>query len=205
MLKKKIRANFQRIIELFTQKIVTKLSKIWVWDPGSEKNLFRIPNPGSRNQKRHRIPDPDPQHWFRIRDILVQVRILGFVPLTNGSRRGSKSVQNFQWLLGCKKYSFSNFLIFYTIISVRSILLWKKGRTRVRTCDWRIRMLIREAQKHTDPTDPEHLADPLMFISFLFLPVFFKSDSLQITCKTTCPAFFQSYKTTGPKYAPKII
>jgi hypothetical protein len=28
MLKKKIWANFQRIIELFTQKIVTKLSKI---------------------------------------------------------------------------------------------------------------------------------------------------------------------------------
>jgi hypothetical protein len=36
MLKKKIWANFQRIIELFTQKIVTKLSKIWGWDPGSE-------------------------------------------------------------------------------------------------------------------------------------------------------------------------
>jgi hypothetical protein len=39
MLKKKIWANFQRIIELFTQKSVTKLSKIWVWDPGSGKNL----------------------------------------------------------------------------------------------------------------------------------------------------------------------
>jgi hypothetical protein len=36
MLKKKIWANFQRIIELFTQKIVSKLSKIWAWDPGSE-------------------------------------------------------------------------------------------------------------------------------------------------------------------------
>jgi hypothetical protein len=33
MLKKKMWANFQRIIELFTQKIVTKLSKIWVWGP----------------------------------------------------------------------------------------------------------------------------------------------------------------------------
>jgi hypothetical protein len=32
VLKKKIWANFQRIIELFTQKIVTKLCKIWVWD-----------------------------------------------------------------------------------------------------------------------------------------------------------------------------
>ncbi len=35
MLKKKIWANFQRIIELFTPKIVTKLSKIWVWDSRS--------------------------------------------------------------------------------------------------------------------------------------------------------------------------
>ncbi len=49
MLKKKIWSKFQKIIELFTQKIVTKLSKIWVWDPGtgirdpgSGKNLFRI-------------------------------------------------------------------------------------------------------------------------------------------------------------------
>ncbi len=31
-------ASFQRITELFTQKFVTKLSKIWVWDPGSGKN-----------------------------------------------------------------------------------------------------------------------------------------------------------------------
>jgi hypothetical protein len=60
MLKKKIWANFQRIIELFTQKIVSKLSKIWVWDPGSEiqdpgsgKNLFRIPDPGVK-----KAPDP---------------------------------------------------------------------------------------------------------------------------------------------------
>jgi hypothetical protein len=45
MLKKKIWANFQRIIGLFTQKIVTKLSKIWVWVPGSE-----IRDPGSRIQ-----------------------------------------------------------------------------------------------------------------------------------------------------------
>jgi hypothetical protein len=46
MLKKKIWANFQGIIELFTQKIVTKLSKIWIWDTGSGKNIFRIPDPG---------------------------------------------------------------------------------------------------------------------------------------------------------------
>jgi hypothetical protein len=61
VLKKKIWANFQRIIELFTQKIVTKLSKIWVWDPGSGKKPSRIP---IQRSKRHRIPDPDPQHWF---------------------------------------------------------------------------------------------------------------------------------------------
>jgi hypothetical protein len=47
VLKKKIWANFQRIIELFTQKIVTKLSKIWVGirDPGVKK----APDPGSES------------------------------------------------------------------------------------------------------------------------------------------------------------
>ncbi len=60
MLKKNFWANFQRIIELFTQKIVSKLSKKWVWDtgfgirdPGSGKNLFRIPDPGVK-----KAPDP---------------------------------------------------------------------------------------------------------------------------------------------------
>jgi hypothetical protein len=53
MLKKKIWAHFQKIIALFTQKIVTKLSKIWVWDPRSGKNLFRIPDPGVK-----KAPDP---------------------------------------------------------------------------------------------------------------------------------------------------
>jgi hypothetical protein len=45
-------------MELFTQKVVTKLSKIWVWDPRS----------GIQGSKRpqSRIPDPDPQHWFYI-------------------------------------------------------------------------------------------------------------------------------------------
>ncbi len=51
----KIWAAFQRIIELFTQKFVTKLLKIWVWDPGSRKNLFRIPDPGPGVKK---APDP---------------------------------------------------------------------------------------------------------------------------------------------------
>ncbi len=59
VLKKKIWANFQRIIELLPKK----LSNIWVWDSGSEiqdpeKNLFRIPDPGVK-----KAPDPNPQHW----------------------------------------------------------------------------------------------------------------------------------------------
>ncbi len=49
--KKKIWANFQRIIELFTQKIVNKLSKIWVWDPGSEIRDPEKTYSGSRGQK----------------------------------------------------------------------------------------------------------------------------------------------------------
>ncbi len=51
MLKKKIWPNFKRIIELFTQKIVTKLSKIWVWDPGYEISNPGKPYSGSRGQK----------------------------------------------------------------------------------------------------------------------------------------------------------
>jgi hypothetical protein len=67
VLKKKICANFQRIIELLTQTIVNKLSKIWVWDPGSEIRDPEKTYSVSRIQgsKRHRIPDPDPQHCFK--------------------------------------------------------------------------------------------------------------------------------------------
>ncbi len=64
MLKKKIWALFK---EVFTQKIFTKLSNIWVWDPGSEIQDPEKIYSGSRIQiqgsKRHRIPDPDLQHW----------------------------------------------------------------------------------------------------------------------------------------------
>jgi hypothetical protein len=41
VLKKKICANFQRIIELSTQKIVTKLSKIWGWEPKRHRSRIR--------------------------------------------------------------------------------------------------------------------------------------------------------------------
>jgi hypothetical protein len=51
---KKMWANLQRIIELFIQKIVLKLSKILVWDPGSG-----IRDQGSgKTYSRSRIPDP---------------------------------------------------------------------------------------------------------------------------------------------------
>jgi hypothetical protein len=53
MLKKNIWASFQRIIEQFTQKIVIRLSNLWVWETGSGKNLFRIPDPGFK-----KAPDP---------------------------------------------------------------------------------------------------------------------------------------------------
>jgi len=55
MLKKKFWLILNKIIVLFTQKFVTKLSRIWVRDPGSGIGFFRIPS------KRHRIPDPDLQ------------------------------------------------------------------------------------------------------------------------------------------------
>ncbi len=53
MLKEKIWASFQRIVELFTQKFVIKLSKILVWDLGSEirKKPISDPGSGSRGQK----------------------------------------------------------------------------------------------------------------------------------------------------------
>jgi hypothetical protein len=66
MMKKKIRANFQRIVELFTQKIVTKLSKIWVWDPGSGIWKKPIPDPGSRGQK-----GTGSRIWIRICNTVV--------------------------------------------------------------------------------------------------------------------------------------
>jgi hypothetical protein len=62
VLEKKIWAIFQRIIELFTKKIVKKLLKIWSWDPGSGIRKKPIPDPGSQIQgsksTQSRIPDP---------------------------------------------------------------------------------------------------------------------------------------------------
>ncbi len=49
--RKKIWTNSPRITIHLTQNIVTKLSKLWVWDPGSGKNLSQIPDTGSRGKK----------------------------------------------------------------------------------------------------------------------------------------------------------
>jgi hypothetical protein len=75
VLKKKIWANFQRIMELFTKKIVKKLFKIWSWDPGSGirdpgsgKNPFRIPDPGVKKA-------PDPGSRIRIRNTELRLSI----------------------------------------------------------------------------------------------------------------------------------
>jgi hypothetical protein len=54
MLKRKFGPIFKELyIELFTQKIVIKRSKIWVWDPGSEIRKKPILDPGVK-----KAPDP---------------------------------------------------------------------------------------------------------------------------------------------------
>jgi hypothetical protein len=61
-------AQFSKKYRTFTQNIVTKLSKIWVWDPASE-NLFRIPYPGVKKA-------PDPGSRNRIRNTVQKYRIV---------------------------------------------------------------------------------------------------------------------------------
>jgi hypothetical protein len=65
--------QFQRIIEVFTQKVVTKLSKIWVWEPESGKNLFRIPDPGVK-----KAPDPRSGSATRGKRVEVEIYETGF-------------------------------------------------------------------------------------------------------------------------------
>ncbi len=78
VLKKKIWANFQRIIELFTQKIVTKLSKVWGLGSGIRKKP--IPDPGSRGQKGtgSRIPNRmflGSQIRFNYSEVRIRIRL----------------------------------------------------------------------------------------------------------------------------------
>ncbi len=93
LLKKKIWPNFPRIIEVFTQKIVTKPLKIWVWDPGSwirdpgsGKNLFRIPDPGVKKS-----PDPGSGSATLVKSmysVLPWSSFAALPPRPQGNRRG---------------------------------------------------------------------------------------------------------------------
>jgi hypothetical protein len=69
MIKKKIWANFQRIVEVFTQKIFNKLSNngFGIQDPEKTYSRSRI-----QGSKRHRIPDPDLDALNRIRSEVQQ-------------------------------------------------------------------------------------------------------------------------------------
>jgi hypothetical protein len=77
VLKKNIWANFQRIIELFTQKLSLSSQKygFGIRDPEKTYSGSRI-----QGSKRHRIQDPDPQHWIE-----GSGSDLGSIPLTNES------------------------------------------------------------------------------------------------------------------------
>jgi hypothetical protein len=67
MLKKINWGNFQRIKEFFKPKIVSNLSKLWVWDPGSGKNLF--PDPGVK-----KAPDPGSGSATLLSDGRIRIR-----------------------------------------------------------------------------------------------------------------------------------
>jgi hypothetical protein len=81
MLKKKVVASLKKIIELFTRKFVTKLSKIWVWDPRSGIRVPEKTYSGSRirvqGSNRHLIPDPGSRSATLI--YLERIRILLFI------------------------------------------------------------------------------------------------------------------------------
>ncbi len=114
VLKKKIWANFQRIIELFTQKIVTKLSKILVWYPRSGFRKKPIPDPGSliQGSKRHRIPDTDPQHWEKIIFFRSKNEICLSIGLHKGRPRGRSLQPSKENIQHFKTWKFITFSIF---------------------------------------------------------------------------------------------
>ena len=74
--------QFSKNYRTFYQKIVKKLLKIWSWDPGSEirdpgsgKNLFRIP--GSKSTQ-SRIPDPGSGSATLLLSINLKTKETGF-------------------------------------------------------------------------------------------------------------------------------
>ncbi len=92
LVKKKIWANLQRIMELFTQKIVIKLSKIWFWDPGSEIWDPEKTYSGSRIQRSKR-------HWIRIRNTAWELwssASLAAQPLSDSKYASSRTSHRIQ-------------------------------------------------------------------------------------------------------------
>ncbi len=70
--RKKFGPIFKEFQNFLPKKFSISSQKYGYWDPGSGKNLFRIPEPGV---KRHRIPDPDPQHWQQLLNNLSSLDI----------------------------------------------------------------------------------------------------------------------------------
>ncbi len=84
MLKKQIWANFQRILELFTQKIDTKLSKNMgvgsgIRDPGSRKKP--IPDPRIQGSKRPRIRIRNTDYQYRLISFFLKITVHGYPQL----------------------------------------------------------------------------------------------------------------------------
>jgi hypothetical protein len=80
--RKKFWPNFPRIIKVFTQKIVTKLSKVRVWDPRSGTREKPIPDPGSRGQK-------GTGSRIRIRNTILLSNFHNFIAIFYSARRKS--------------------------------------------------------------------------------------------------------------------
>ncbi len=81
MIKKKIWANFQRIVKVFTQKILI-CSQIYgsgIRDPEKTYSGSRI-----QGSKRHRIPDPE--HWIILDEPFLHVLPPSVRPELNGGK-----------------------------------------------------------------------------------------------------------------------
>jgi hypothetical protein len=104
-------ANFQIIIELFTKKIVTKLSKIWVWDSGSGKNLFQIPDPGVK-----KAPDPGSATLAKSINSVDNINLYEMHSLPNAAYfcliliQKIAELNNFRFKISFVKFRFKRFL-----------------------------------------------------------------------------------------------
>ncbi len=94
-----------------------KLLKKWSWDPGSEIRDPEKTYSGSRIQgsKRHRIPDPDPQHCSRLPPLLNVIDGVDSqnIPCATLKRRGSWVISVYLWSVLCHHTKIRTFYIFY--------------------------------------------------------------------------------------------